>query len=88
MAENSDHAPGIKQHQKLARTGEPYAQGETFGVGSVPGTERIKGEPPNATMLSDKERSVGHPVHMGREHMPASRNPDHGPHHHRKSAFE
>lgn len=86
MAENSDHAPGIKQHQKMARTGEPYGETETFGVGKVPGTECIKGESPNATMLSDKERSVGHPVHVGKEYMPASRNPDHGPHGHRRGA--
>lgn len=75
----------IKQHQKMARSGEPYAA-ESFGVGPLPGTAKIPGD--TAVMgkeLSESDRAVGDLVHMGSTHMGASRNPDHGPHKHREA---
>lgn len=76
---------GIKQHQEMARSGKPYSA-ESFGVGEYPGKAMIPGD--TAVMgkeLSESARSVGELVDMGSTHMGASRNPDHGPHKHRKA---
>jgi hypothetical protein len=100
--ENSSHAPGadidegIRQHQTNAR-GEGPIKGESFGVGEAtdigqggyPGTRRIKGDVEMmAKELADTERGVGKTVPLGGGYMDASRNPDHGPHGHKKREFE
>ena len=93
--ENSEHGPGLKgdfegmrQHQHNAR-GEGPIEGRDFGVSPYPGTRKIDGDRKIEGMeLSDKERGIGKTVPVGGGYMDASRNPDHGPHGHKKGKFE
>ena len=91
-SENAGHGPGtevrgdgIKQHQRMAR-GEGVMRAETFGVGPVPGTDRLPGHgahmPHDGVHLADHERSSPPPIDRGEGMMAAEANSDHGPHHH------
>ena len=93
--ENSENGPGsdfkgegLRQHQTNAR-GEGPINGSDFGVSAYPGVNKIAGD---RTMegkeLSDTERGCGKTVPVGGSYMDASRNPDHGPHGHKKGMFE
>jgi hypothetical protein len=90
MAENSSHAPGkeitgspIGQHKMMAESGGVMAGGN-FGVGAVPGSSRIKAPEgaPTGKMLPDSERAGTPNFKISDNHMHATANPGHGPHHH------
>ena len=90
--ESNEHGPGsdfkgegLRQHQTNAR-GDGPTKGGDFGVSEYPGRSMIAGDRKiMGGELSDKERGCGRPVPMGEGQMGASRNPDHGPHGHRKA---
>jgi hypothetical protein len=87
MTESRSHGPGhepneggIRQHQHMAR-GDKMPGGD-FGVSEYPGRARREHPegPPNAEMLSDKERTPG--ISMGKGKMGAQAHPHMGHHHH------
>lgn len=86
--ENSSHAPGSdsdfggeRQRHGMGEGRGPMKSSD-FGIGSLPGTERIKGDTGiMGKELSDSERACAPAFRHSRGDMRATANSDHGPHH-------
>ena len=93
-SENAGHGPGTEARDEGVRQRHGMGEGkgamraESFGVGAVPGTDRLRGMgehmPHDGVHLGDHERSSPPPIDRGGDMMAAEANSDHGPHHHGK----
>lgn len=86
MAKNDASGP-ITQHQKMARTGDPIPDSETFGI--EPLSRTSAGAHPDRgknrhLKLKERNAPVKHSAHL----MPAQGNPDHGPTHYHHDGDE
>lgn len=85
--ENSSHAPGSdsafggERQRHMMGEGSGPMPGGTFGVSSLPGTARIKGDTSDmSTVMPDRDRGCGPCVSNGSGKMRATAAPDHGDH--------
>ncbi|ACI52216.1 conserved hypothetical protein [Gluconacetobacter diazotrophicus PA1 5] len=79
---------GIRQHKAMAEGKRIEGERESFGIRSLEsvqgGHEHPDRDLDTGRILSDADRACGKHVSRGGGRLPASANPDHGPHHHRK----
>lgn len=94
MSESASHAPGreisgeggaVRQRNRMG-TGHGAMHGESFGVGSLPGTRTTHNQgdhmPHDGVMLHDHHRANPPAIHQGDGNMHATAHSHHGPHHH------
>lgn len=70
---------GVRQRHAMGEGKGPMKSGD-FGVSELPGRGAIKGDAPNARILSDKERCGPPPIGTGKDRMHATAHSNHGPH--------
>lgn len=78
---------GIRQHKGMAM-GKGVETGSTFGCLQLHSLNGGPKKHPDADInsgqtLPESRRAIGSHVERGAGHLPAQRNPDHGPHFHR-----